>query len=76
MNVDAVVGGALMNKTYRTTYALIEDMSQNHYQWTNERDITTFAPSPSKKEASMYKNSSLDHLSTKVDALFKKKIEC
>ena len=45
--VDAAAGGALMNKTYTTTYALIEDMAQNHYQWTSERVIT--ASSPSKK---------------------------
>ncbi|KEH16466.1 hypothetical protein MTR_0175s0020 [Medicago truncatula] len=42
-------GGALMNKTYTSSYALIEDMAQNHYQWTSERVIT--ASSPSKKEA-------------------------
>jgi len=31
MNVDAPAGGALMNKTYTATYALIKDMAQNHY---------------------------------------------
>jgi len=51
MIVDATAGGALMNKNYTATYALIEDMTQNHYQWTNERPIT--AASPSKKEASI-----------------------
>ena len=45
--VDAAAGGALMNKTYTTAYALIENMAQNHYQWTSERVIT--ASSPSKK---------------------------
>jgi len=68
--VDAAAGGALMNKTYTTTYALIENMAQNHYQWTSERDITAF--SPSKKEAGMYEISSLDHLATKVDTLTQK----
>jgi hypothetical protein len=65
--VDAAAGGALMNKTYTTTYALIEDKAQNHYQWTSERAIT--ASSPSKKEAGRYEISSLDHLASKVDAL-------
>ncbi|KEH19623.1 hypothetical protein MTR_8g465210 [Medicago truncatula] len=63
-------GGALMNKTYTATYALIEDMTQNHYQWTSERVITT--SSPSKKEAGMYEISSLDHIAVKVDALTQK----
>jgi len=67
--VDAAAGGALMNKTYTTTYALIENMAQNHYQWTGERVITT--SSPSKKEAGMNEIYSLDHLAAKVDALTK-----
>jgi len=70
MTVDAAAGGALMNKNYTATYVLIEDMAQNHYQWTNERAITT--SSPSKKEAGMYEISSLDHLAAKVDALTQK----
>jgi len=45
-------------------------MTQNHYQWTSERAITTSLPS--KKEASMYEISSLDHLAAKVDALTQK----
>jgi len=68
--VDAAAGGALMNKNYTATYALIENMTQNHYQWTSERDIT--ASSPSKKEADMYEISSLNHLAAKVDALTQK----
>ena len=59
-----------MNKTYAEAYALIEDMAQNHYQWTSERVIT--ASSPSKKEAGMSEISSLDHLVAKVDALTQK----
>ena len=70
--VDAAAGGALMNKTYTEAYALIEDMTQNHFQWTYERDITNVAPSPSQKEVGMYENSSLDHLAAKVDALSQK----
>jgi len=72
MNVDAAACGALMNKTYTRAYALIEDMTQNYYQWTSERAITVFAPPPSKKEAGMYKISTLNHLSAKVDTLFQK----
>jgi len=73
MNVDAVAGGALMNKTYIGAYALIEDMTQNYYQWTSERVVTVVAPPPSKKQdAGMSKVSTLDHLSTKVDTLFQK----
>ena len=72
MTVDAAVDGALMNKNYKTSYALIEDMAQNHYQWTSERAITVVAPSPSKKEAGMYEISTLDHLTAKVDALSQK----
>jgi len=67
MTVDAAAGGALMNKNYTKAYVLIEDMAQNHYQWTNERAIT--ASSPSKKEAGIDEISSLDHLAAKVDAL-------
>jgi len=68
--VDAAAGGALMNKTYTATYALIENMAQNHYRWTSERDIT--ASSPSIKEAGTYEISSLDHLAAKVDSLTQK----
>jgi len=31
MSVDAAASGALMNKNYTAAYALIEDMTQNHY---------------------------------------------
>jgi len=31
MTVDSAAGGALMNKDFKTAYALIEDMAQNHY---------------------------------------------
>jgi len=72
MDVDAVAGGALMNKNYIAAYALIEDMAQNHYKWLSERAINVVAPTPSKKEAGMYEVSALDHLSAKVDALFQK----
>ena len=67
MIVDAAAGGAFMNKNYTKAYALIEDMAQNHYQWTNERAIT--ASSFSKKEADIHEVSNFDHFAAKVDAL-------
>jgi hypothetical protein len=70
MSVDAAAGGALMNKNYTEAYALIEDMAQNHYKWTDERAITN--SSPSKKEAGMYEVSNYDHLAAKIDALTQK----
>jgi len=72
MIADAPEGGALMNKNYTTTYGLIEDMAQNHYQWTNERATTAVNASPSQKEAGIYEVSPLDHLAAKVDALTQK----
>jgi len=72
MIVDAVAGRDLMNKNYTGAYALIEDMAQNHYPWTRERDIIVVAPSPFKKEEGMYEVFVLDHLSGKVDTLFQK----
>jgi len=70
MTVDVAAGGTLMYKDFATTYALIEDMAQNHYEWTDEKAIAVY--SPSKKEASMNETSFLDHLSAKVDALSQK----
>ena len=76
MTVDAVADGALMNKNYTEAYALIDDMAQNHYQWTNERAIA--ASSHSKKEAGIHEVSNFDHLVAKVDVLTLKfeKNEC
>jgi hypothetical protein len=70
MSVDAAAGGALMNKNYTEAYALIEDMAQNHYKWTDERAITS--SSSSKKEAGMYEVSNYDHPAAKIDALTEK----
>jgi len=70
ITVDVAAGGALMNKDFTTTYALIEDMALNHYHWTDEKTLTVFLPS--EKEAGMNEISSFDHLSAKVDALSQK----
>lgn len=67
LTVDAAVGGALMNKDFTTAYALIKNMALNLFQWTEEK--ATIDPSPSKKEAGMDETSSIDYLSTKVNAL-------
>lgn len=37
MTVDAAAGGTLLNKSVGESYTLIEDMTTNHYQWSNER---------------------------------------
>ena len=47
-------------------------MAQNQNQWAIEKAIITIAPSPPKKEASMYEPSSVDHLNAEVDTLFQK----
>jgi hypothetical protein len=70
MSVDATAGEPLMNKNYTVAYALIEDMAQNHYEWTDERPVTN--SSPSRKEEGMYEVSNYDHLAAKVDALTQK----
>lgn len=62
MTVDAATGGGLMNKGIEEAYSLIEDMAQNHYQWSSER-------SPQKK-GGRYDVDALDHIASKVDALF------
>ncbi|XP_039683809.1 uncharacterized protein [Medicago truncatula] len=67
LTIDAAAGGALMNKDFTTAYALIENMALNLFQWTEEK--ATIDPSPSKKEAGMDETSSIDYLSTKVNAL-------
>jgi len=35
--IDVTVGGTLMNKTEDKAYNLIELMTLNNYQWSNER---------------------------------------
>jgi hypothetical protein len=67
LTVDAAAGGAIMNKNYADAYALIEDMAQNHYQWTNERANT--AGASSKKETGVHEVSSYDDLAAKVESL-------
>lgn len=68
MTIDAAAGGALMNKPFAEAWGLIEDMAQNHYQWGSERALAE----KGQPKAGMYEVSSFDHLSAKVDALYKK----
>jgi len=35
--IDVTVGGTLMNKTEDEAYNLMEEMTLNNYQWSNER---------------------------------------
>ena len=35
--VDAVAGGALMIKTHKVAYELLEELASNNYQWPTER---------------------------------------
>lgn len=37
MNINVVVGKALMNKPFNDAYALVKNMAHNHYQWGSER---------------------------------------
>jgi hypothetical protein len=66
-SVDAAAGFALMNKDFKTTYALIEDMALNLFQWTDEEVVAN--SSPSKRGACMYKVSNYDHLAAMIDVL-------
>ncbi|XP_020258488.1 uncharacterized protein LOC109834881 [Asparagus officinalis] len=64
MTVDAAAGGALMNKSVRDAKQLIEDMAQNHFQWSGERSLP--------KKSGRYDVDALDHIASRVDALFQK----
>ncbi|XP_020266504.1 uncharacterized protein LOC109841993 [Asparagus officinalis] len=64
MTVDAAAGGALMNKSVRDAKQLIEDMTQNHFQWSGERSLP--------KKSGRYDVDALDHIASRVDALFQK----
>jgi len=68
MTIDAAAGGALMNKPFAEAWGLIEDMAQNHYQWGSERALAEKV----QPKAGMYEVSSFDHMSAKVDELYKK----
>ncbi|XP_073219968.1 uncharacterized protein [Cicer arietinum] len=59
MTVDAAAGGALLNKNIEEAYALIEDMAQNHYQWSSDR-------SPQKK-GGRYEVDALDYIASKPE---------
>ncbi|CAJ2637435.1 unnamed protein product [Trifolium pratense] len=68
MTIDAAAGGALMDKPYNQAYQLIESMTQNHYQWGNER--TTVEKHQTK--GGMYEVNELDLVKAKLEALTQK----
>jgi hypothetical protein len=67
--IDAAAGGTLMNKNFREAYVLIEDMAQNHYQWSGDEITTTDSTTSSIEKAGMKEISSIDDLSAKIDTL-------
>ncbi|MCI35450.1 retrotransposon gag protein, partial [Trifolium medium] len=62
MTVDAAAGGALMNKNVDEAHELIEEMAQNHFQWTSERST------PPKKGV-RYEIDPINLLTAKVEAM-------
>ena len=64
MIVDAAAGGCLTSKTPDESYQLIDDMAQNHQQWTVERT----AP----KQGGRLEVDAITALSAKLDAMTKK----
>lgn len=55
-----------MNKPYDEACALIEDMAQNHFQRGSWRSFVEKSP----QKGGLYKVSTLDHMNTKVEALY------
>jgi hypothetical protein len=68
MTIDVITGGVLLNKPFIKAWGIIEDMAQIHYQWGSERALAEMG----QPKAGMHEVSSFDHLSAKVDALYKK----
>jgi len=60
--IDAVAGGTLMNKIEDEPYNLIEEMTLNNYQWSNER-------SQPKRVRGKLELDGISMLSLKVDAM-------
>jgi len=40
--IDVLAGGTLINKTEDEAYNLIEEMTLNNCQWSNERELDAF----------------------------------
>ncbi|XP_050888264.1 uncharacterized protein LOC127093380 [Lathyrus oleraceus] len=68
MNLSVAVGGALMDKPYDEAYELIENMTQNHFQWGRER----VAVEKPITKSGMYEVNGIDCVNAKVDALTQK----
>ena len=63
--IDAAAGSTLMNKTEDKDYNLIDEMTLNNYQWSNER-------SQPKRVGGKLELDAISMLSTKVDAMSQK----
>ncbi|XP_058745952.1 uncharacterized protein LOC131618812 [Vicia villosa] len=73
LTINTAAGGALMDKEYADSYALIESMAQNHDQWGSERAQSgKTSGEKSSTKSGMYEISSLDRVNAKVDALTQK----
>ncbi|XP_050890453.1 uncharacterized protein LOC127095864 [Lathyrus oleraceus] len=68
MNLSAPTGGALMDKPYDEAYELIENMTQNHFQWGGE---CVGVEKPTPKDG-VYGVNGIDSVNAKVDALTQK----
>ena len=62
MSIDAVVGGALMEKSMEATRALLEEMTSNNYHWFSESARL-------KRNGGKYRVDVVNFLTIKVDAL-------
>ena len=60
--VDASVGGSLMKKSSVEVQELIEEMTSNHYQWSNERH-------PARRSTGVQKLDPFNAMSAKLDVL-------
>lgn len=68
LNLEAAVGGTIMDKPFEEAYKLIKNMAQNHYQWGGE----CISVEKSQPKGGMYEVSGIDHVNAKVDALTQK----
>ena len=61
-SIDAAAGDTLMNKMEEEAYNLIEEMTFNNYQWSNER-------SQPKRVGSKLELDAISMLSAKIDVM-------
>ena len=63
--IDVAAGGTLMSKTEEEAYNLIEEMTLNNFQWSNERGQP-------KRVGGKYDIDALTLLTAKMDAMTQK----